>query len=402
MNIENHFSNNPAGDKKAKDDKIESRNTELTEKRFDEPTRYAMEKIEELSFSELGSALMGMYEKKIRELSAADLMDNYRENRFSHPSDIDVKERARLELMLMDDLPDSFDFVEISPVAPIGVSSVLTKIDPKTILQTIRPVEVVNDASVVMALESAKRRMDDKKWSSADRRNIDCVRLANAHRELRGQVFTQKHLRPHFSSFTLTSAGRDIGRYAFEKDEQLLHLHCWLGSMEKLNNTGRYSMRDITVYLSDINVMNSLIAEGAISRKAVIESTRKKGVDVLEIANIRLPSKVDDIHSFSLLNPDKSMNRSISTLKKMDMEQIQALRNDYPDIRFVYDLSRTAGIGYYDGICFKIKAANRNGQEISLIDGGASNWTSQLTSDDKERFFGSGLGTEVLVNEFKV
>lgn len=402
MNIENPFSNNSVGGKEAKDDKTESQRTYLAEKHLDEPMRCAVEKIGELSFSELGSALMGVYEKKIGELSAADLMENYRENRFSRPSNIDAKELARLELMLMEDLPDSFDFVEISPVAPIGTSSVLTRIDPKTILQTIRPVEVVNDTSVVMALESAKRRMDDKRWISPGRRNIDCVRLANAHRELRGQVFMQKHLRPHFSSFTLTSAGRDIGRYAFEKDEQLLHLHYWLGNMEKLNDIGRYSMRDITVYLSDINVMNSLIAEGAIRRKDVIESTRKKGIDVLEIAHIRLPSKVDDIHSFSLINPDKSMNRAIGTLRKMDTEQIQALRNDYPDVRFVYDLSRTAGIGYYDGICFKIKAINRNGQEISLIDGGASNWTSQLTSDDKERFFGSGLGTEVLVNEFKV
>lgn len=402
MNIENPFYKDPAGVKQAKDDKVESQNADLIEKRFDEPTRNAMEKMGELSFSELGSALMNMYEKKIRELSASDLMDNYRENRFSRPSDIDAKERLKLELMLIKDLPDSFDFVEISPVAPIGVSSVLTKIDPKTILQTIRPVEVVNDTSVVMALESAKRRMDDKRWFSSERRTIDRVHLANAHRELRGQVFTQKHLRQHFSSFTLTSAGRDIGRYEFEKDEQLMHLHYWLGCFEKLNNMGEYSLHSITVYLSDINVINSLIAEGVISRRDVIEGTRKKGIDILEIAGIRLPGKIDDIHSFSLLNPDKSMNRAISTLKKMDREQVQVLRNDYPNVRFVYDLSRTAGIGYYDGICFKIKATNRNDQEISLIDGGASNWTSQLTSDDKERFFGSGLGTEVLVNEFKV
>lgn len=402
MNIENPSHDHPVNVEKSKDDKFQLQNGDRAEKHLDESTRHALEKIGELSFSELTSVLMVMYEKKIGELSAADLMNNYCENRFSRPSTIDVREAKILELELMENLPESFESIELSPVMPIGASSVLTRIDSKTILQTIRPVEVVNDTSVVMALESVKRRMENEKWFSSERREIDCVYLANAHRELRGQVFIQKHLRQHFSSFTLTSSGRDIGRYGFEKTQQFTHLNYWLDSFEKLNNAGKYSLCDITVYLSDINVMNSLIAEGVINRKDVVESTRKKGIDILEISGIRLPSKIDDIHSFSLVNPDKSMNRAISTLKKMDEEQIQKLRDKYPNIRFVYDLSRTAGIGYYDGICFKVKAKNRNNQEISLIDGGASNWTAQLSSDDKERFFGSGLGTEILVNEFRV
>src|SRR5262249_45262405 len=60
------------------------------------------------------------------------------------------------------------------------------------------------------------------------------------------------------------------------------------------------------------------------------------------------------------------------------------------------DPNRSAGRGYYDGVCFKIFATDRAGAELEVADGGATSWTRKLLSDQKERLVISGLGVERL------
>jgi hypothetical protein len=173
--------------------------------------------MEELASHELVSVLMNVYENRIKKLTPGDVFENYSENRFVEPSEIDVVELVKTELLLLNNLPAGFEPIELSPLAPVGSSSVLTKVNSKTVLQTIRNLEVINDTSVSLALESAKRKTGDERWKTPDRRNIDTVNFANLHRELRVQKFSQKHLSQHFASFSLTSSGRDTGRQNFEK-----------------------------------------------------------------------------------------------------------------------------------------------------------------------------------------
>jgi hypothetical protein len=68
-----------------------------------------------------------------------------------------------------------------------------------------------------------------------------------------------------------------------------------------------------------------------------------------------------------------------------------------PDARVecIVDPARTAGIGYYSGLCFK-SFATFAGESLEIGDGGETDWTQQLVGSDKERCFISGLGLDRL------
>jgi len=151
--------------------------------------------IRNLKLSDLNRFLLYEYERRIGDMSPEDLFRRYEENRFSKPSEIDVKELKRMELFFIDSLPELFEMVEFSPMAPIGATSILTKVNSKTSLQTNRSVESVSDISIIMALESAKRRVDNQNWMSARYKLVPDVSLASAHRNIRGQVYEKEHYR---------------------------------------------------------------------------------------------------------------------------------------------------------------------------------------------------------------
>ena len=53
--------------------------------------------------------------------------------------------------------------------------------------------------------------------------------------------------------------------------------------------------------------------------------------------------------------------------------------------------------GYYRDTCYHIFAKDFSGNDLLLVDGGFTNWTQQLLSNQKERFLISGLGSERLL-----
>jgi hypothetical protein len=56
-------------------------------------------------------------------------------------------------------------------------------------------------------------------------------------------------------------------------------------------------------------------------------------------------------------------------------------------------------IGYYKDIRFHIYAPSGK-QAIELVDGGVTDWTARLLSNNKERVVISGIGTENLLRDF--
>lgn len=56
---------------------------------------------------------------------------------------------------------------------------------------------------------------------------------------------------------------------------------------------------------------------------------------------------------------------------------------------------RSAGIGYYESLCFKL-SVRTNGETIEVADGGSVNWTQSLLGNRKERLVISGLSLERL------
>jgi hypothetical protein len=69
---------------------------------------------------------------------------------------------------------------------------------------------------------------------------------------------------------------------------------------------------------------------------------------------------------------------------------------DSDDAHVVRDPARQAGRGYYEGICFKIRASFQF-DELEVSEGGFTAWTRRLLSDRKERLCISASGGDRLV-----
>jgi len=78
-----------------------------------------------------------------------------------------------------------------------------------------------------------------------------------------------------------------------------------------------------------------------------------------------------------------------------DIEQARRAISDLPTAELVEDPHRSAGRGYYTGLCFKL-FAEIAGQLTEIGDGGFTNWTQLLTGNHKERLLISGYGIERL------
>lgn len=79
---------------------------------------------------------------------------------------------------------------------------------------------------------------------------------------------------------------------------------------------------------------------------------------------------------------------------KIRREVLAALAARHPDVDLHFAPEREQGRGYYVVVCFHVYAQDSGGEAYQLADGGLTTWTQQLTSDDKERLFISGFGTE--------
>jgi hypothetical protein len=62
---------------------------------------------------------------------------------------------------------------------------------------------------------------------------------------------------------------------------------------------------------------------------------------------------------------------------------------------FVTDHDRAGGRGYYRDLCFKVHAVV-DGPPVEIGDGGFTDWTARLLSNEKERLLIAGYGTERL------
>jgi hypothetical protein len=117
--------------------------------------------------------------------------------------------------------------------------------------------------------------------------------------------------------------------------------------------------------------------------------------------NISLPDRINDFNDININESFPHINYNMKVLRTFDTEYAHKIREEFPYVHVSYQLSRLGGRGYFSNMCYKIKATNKSGEEISLIDGGESDWTEKLLSDTSERFFGSGFGSEILLNNFK-
>jgi hypothetical protein len=291
---------------------------------------------ERLGASDLQSLLLEVFRRRAAAGSPGELMARYAKSRFTAPAAIPATRFLELDALAASLLPDGFEMLDLSPVAPLGATAIVTGTSQNRIVSTVRNTEVAADSTNALALECAARR---RARLSEEPKSASVVRLAASQRLVRAQYSDNPIHLAHFRLFGLCTAGRDRGSFSFELAQLPEHLSF------------------------HVAVLEAWLARGAPGLRARVRLTRLDdgpGEDVLE-------------------------------------ERVLApLRARHPDAGFELDPSREHGRGYYRTACFKVHVEEPDGESLELGDGGFTDWTQQLAGSRKERLLISGMGCDRL------
>lgn len=182
-----------------------------------------------LAGSALQSVLLEVMQARAAARSAKDLVAQYRRDPFCRAAAIDLREMLAIDTQLMA-AAAPFEAIELSPVAPLGASSVVGPTHQHRVLSALRGTEVVSDPTNVLALECALRLQSDPATD---------LHLATSQRVVRAQpVPRQPGFAQHFRLFALGSAGIERQDNAFTTETLLLHVRTLLGGLERLEQAG--------------------------------------------------------------------------------------------------------------------------------------------------------------------
>lgn len=182
-----------------------------------------------LAASELWSLLLEVMAARAAERTPADLTRQWARDRFVQPSSIDQRTLVALDGHLLA-AANQFEALELSPLAPLGVCSVVGLASQNKIVSALRGTEVVADPTNVFALECARRLREQP---------TDIVRLATCHRCVRAQEVPKLpgHTQ-HFRIFCLATAGRETQDHTFLVDSLVEHVTTHLAAMDRLEEHG--------------------------------------------------------------------------------------------------------------------------------------------------------------------
>lgn len=359
------------------------------------------EVLAERPLRELNPIFVKAFRERAEKRNPNEILNDYESKKeFYGISSIDQRELIKLESEFYTVVPEKFKAVEVSPISPFGLNSVITKVSQDISLSTIRGSEVVSDPTTPLVLECAARR---KQMLVNDDTRMDLVNLATTQRVLRLQPFDKdKGYMQHFSLFGLCSGGRDQGKESFMIDSISEHISVWLDLVNLLKKNG-YSFDDISVNLSDIKVLEQLITALALPREKINENSLNEDFDFFKEYNVDFPREVTSMQEIKGDVFEKhGLGDMVSYLTALEQRILQPLKEKYPEIRFCFDFARKAGLGYYQKACFHIFASNSEGRNIQLADGGSVDWLEKLLSSKKERATTSGFGAELIQKLFRL
>ncbi len=295
--------------------------------------------VDRLSFGELQSLLLKVFELKTRKRTLKDILSEYRSNRFTKPSDINPILHRNLELGIFLLLPNDFELIDLSPLTPLGTTYALTTVHQNNVVSTIKNVEVAADTTNILALECARRRSE---LLRKDTKSTKTVKLCSSQRVTRGQPFDNKNFSAYFNVIGLCTAGKDEGNDKFEMINLEEHIMFYT---------------DLLAQMIEINEV----------KKINIKFFCYEGFD-----------------SFRLI------------------ENIKRKLADQGHIFFQIEENSEFGKSYYSRLRFMISVVNQNNQEFDYIDGGFTDWISRLLSNKKERLLTSGIGTDFLLRTIRI
>jgi hypothetical protein len=285
--------------------------------------------------TDLQSLMLEVYARAADKISPKRLLEQYEKNRFVSPSLVDPRIFVEVDRLAWRNLPREYRAVELSPLCPLGTISGLASVHQNKVVTTARNTEVVADATNVLALECATQR---RRLLRGDRPR-DPVLLAASHRHTRAQALSGPRMFAHFRILGMCAAGRDEGDLGFESRHLVEQIAFYARLVRELASIG-LTFTDLRVAITDLS--------GGIHQKHLEEGIAEP------------------------------LSKAIA------------------DGCVHFDPLRTSGRGYYQDVCFKLFARDRQGDEIEIGDGGPTPWTQRLLSDGKERLVISGLGVERL------
>lgn len=349
--------------------------------------------------ADLSSLLLWLYQQIVDRLTPASVLHQYRESRLVQPCDLDLRELARVEREVFAATPEVFSAIDLSPVAPLGINSALAHTSQKNVLSTIRNVEVAADVTTALAIECAERR---SRLLRTNPRDSQIVHLCTSQRSIRLQPFDDiPGFTSHFRVFGAASAGRDVGHERFEEVSFVSHLSTYLNALQYLGESG-YTTSNTAIAISDIRIAEAVIAVSGVNREVVGLNTQNEEFDLFTHCQVGFPSRFARLEEVpGELVSQYGLERPMSYLSEIEKKVLICLRSAFPDVAIIFDLGRSAGIGYYETLCFKLTACTAQGQKFPLVDGGMVDWTKKLLESNKERLLISGFGSELFCRNFK-
>jgi len=176
--------------------------------------------------SELQSVLLEVMRRRAATRSPHELTVQYRDDRFVHPAEISPRVSLEIDRELLAAASD-FEAIELSPLAPLGTSSVMGHSDQHRVVSALRQTEVVSDPTNVLALECSARI------------TAGTVHLATSQRVVRAQPFPKlPGYAAHFRLFAMASAGREQPNHAFTCDAMANHIATLQRGLDRLETIG--------------------------------------------------------------------------------------------------------------------------------------------------------------------
>jgi len=328
----------------------------------------------------------------VKKKDGFSLGKSYASKGFCHPAKISQTDMLRLQLKACEILECSFEMIDLSPVCVLGTNSVLAGISQNTVLSALHDMEVLADPTTALALEAVRRKDQELEYG-------DILRLASCARSLRLQNFQSNSvLSSHFMALGLISAGKDTWNRTFEIKELQTHVE---SSLKILTSIKGEALQKITVYYSDTRIMHSICRLVGTEASTLPPMSRQSGFSAFDHLNVELPKYTtcpDKIEGRAKYG--KEFCRAMNEVDFLWNSAIRSLSEQWPNIEFILHLDRSAGINYYDGPCFKVRARNKKGEIHSIADGGRVDWATRLTRLKKDRMFSSGIGLEMLERQF--
>lgn len=176
-----------------------------------------------LSGSDLQSLLLQVLRGRSAARTPAELLAQFERSAMVRPAAADARALCELERAAFA-AAGRFEALELAPVAPLGLNSVLGGIDQNNCLATVRGVEVLADPTTAAALECARRRRAGVQ---------EAIALCSRSRALRLQPIAGSGFFPHFALFSLVTSARDRGGYTVELDALREHLGVYLRLLEQ-------------------------------------------------------------------------------------------------------------------------------------------------------------------------